>query len=89
MDLSRLLAYRCWSWAAHSSLSLFCLLIFLALAYVDPIFHMNEALKGVSALGKGAGDISTHLIFLGAFTVFALFLGVRSYRSMLIQEKKG
>ena len=61
----------------------------LALAYIDPIFHMNEALKGVSALGKGAGDISTHLIFLAAFTVVALFLGVRSYRSMLIQEKKG
>ena len=61
----------------------------LALAYLDPIFHMNEALKGVSALDKGPGDIVTHLIFLGAFTVLALFLGTRSYKSMLIQERKG
>jgi len=61
----------------------------LALAYLDPIFHMNQALKGVSALGKGIGDISIHLIFLGAFTVLALFLGARSYKSMLLQEKMG
>ncbi len=61
----------------------------LALAYIDPIFHMNQALKAVSALGKGMGDIAIHLIFLAAFTVFTLFLGARSYRSMLRQEKKG
>ncbi len=59
------------------------------LAYLDPIFHMNQALKGVSALGKGAGDISIHLFALGVFTIFAMFLGVRSYQSILRQEKKG
>jgi len=61
----------------------------LALAYLDPIFHMNQALKGVSALGKGVEDILTHLIFLIGFTVLALTLGIRSYKSMLMQEKKG
>jgi len=61
----------------------------LALAYLDPVFHMNQALKGVSALGKGIEDIFIHLVFLVAFTLLALFLGARSYRSMLLQEKKG
>ena len=61
----------------------------LTLAYLDPIFHMNQALKGVSALGQGAGEISVHLIFLAVFTGLALFLGARSYKSMLLQEKKG
>jgi len=61
----------------------------LKLAYIDPIFHMNQALKGVSALGKGAGDIFIHLIALGIFTVLSLFLGAQSYKSMLHQEKKG
>lgn len=61
----------------------------LKLAYLDPIFHMNEALKGVSALGYGVRDISVHLIFLVVFTVLSMFLGVRSYRSMLVQEKNG
>ncbi|UCF63425.1 MAG: ABC transporter permease, partial [bacterium] len=61
----------------------------LTLAYLDPIFHMNQALKGVSALGQGVGDVSIHLIFLVAFTGLALFLGARSYRAMLSLEKKG
>ncbi len=61
----------------------------LTLAYLNPIFHMNQALKSVSALGYGIGDISTHLIFLIVFTVMALLLGARSYKSMLLQEKKG
>jgi len=61
----------------------------LKLAYLNPIFHMNQALKGVSALGKGIGDIATHLVFLIGFTVVALLLGARSYKSMLLQEKKG
>jgi ABC-2 type transport system permease protein len=61
----------------------------LTLAYLNPIFHMNQALKSVSALGNGIGDISTHLIFLIVFTAMALLLGARSYKSMLLQEKKG
>ncbi|MFQ6115533.1 MAG: ABC transporter permease [bacterium] len=61
----------------------------LALAYLDPIFHMNEALKAVSAQGKGAEDILIHLIFLIAFTTVALILGISSYQWMLVQERKG
>lgn len=61
----------------------------LTLAYLNPIFHMNQALKSVSALGNGIGDISTHLVFLIVFTVMTLLLGARSYKSMLLQEKKG
>ncbi|MFQ6115151.1 MAG: ABC transporter permease [bacterium] len=60
----------------------------LAVAYLDPIFHMNQALKGVSALGQGVEDISTHLIFLVVFTVVSLILGVGSYKSILDQEKR-
>ena len=61
----------------------------LTVAYLDPIFHMNQALKDVSALGKGVGDIATHLIFLAVFTALALLVGARSYRIMLLEEKKG
>jgi ABC-2 type transport system permease protein len=61
----------------------------LTLAYLDPILHMNQALKGVSAQALGATDILTHLIFLIAFTLVSLVLGVRSYRLMLVKEKRG
>lgn len=61
----------------------------LKLAYLDPVFHMNQALKGVSASGNGINEISIHLIFLGVFTVLALILGARSFKSLLIEEKKG
>ena len=60
-----------------------------ALAHLDPIFHMNQALKAVSALGQGIEEIAVHLIFLGAFTILSLIIGTRSYQSMLQQEKEG
>lgn len=60
----------------------------LALAQANPIFHMNQALLGVSAEGLGIEDILTHLIFLVLFTVAALILGARSYRLMLAKEKQ-
>ncbi|MEJ2054096.1 MAG: ABC transporter permease [Calditrichaceae bacterium] len=61
----------------------------MAIAYADPIFHMNQALKAVSAAGKGVEDILVHFIFLIFFTAFTLFLGIRSYKSMLQLEKRG
>jgi len=61
----------------------------LTVAYLDPIFHMNEALKSVSALGSGPADISTHLLFLAGFTLLSLSLGVRSYKTLLVREKRG
>jgi len=60
----------------------------LKIAYLDPVFHMNQALKGVSGRGEGWAELSTHLIFLSLFTIVSLALGVRSYRRMLIEEKR-
>lgn len=59
----------------------------LKLAYLDPIYHMNEALKGVSAKGFGVREISIHLLYLTVFSVFSIIIGARSYRAMLAQEK--
>ncbi len=61
----------------------------LVVAYFDPIFHMNQALKAVSAKGAGVEDVQIHLIFLIVFTVVSLIAGVHSYKQMLIQEKRG
>lgn len=59
----------------------------LKLAYLDPVFHMNEALKAVAGRGLGWSALSGHLIFLGVFTALALIAGVISYRRMLTEEK--
>ena len=61
----------------------------LKITYLNPIFHMNQALARVSALGEGVIEIRTHLIFLFAFTLVSLLLGIHSYRLMLTMEKKG
>lgn len=57
-----------------------------AATHLNPVFHMNEALKEVSALGVGWASIGDHLIFLFAFSAFCLFIGTRSYRRMLVRE---
>jgi uncharacterized membrane protein len=49
---------------------------------------MNQALKGVAGRGEGWAELSVHLIFLSIFTVFALVLGMLSYRRMLSEEKR-
>ena len=60
----------------------------LRIAYFDPVFHMNQALKGVAGRGEGWAEISGHLAFLSIFTVVALALGIQSYRRMLSEEKR-
>lgn len=60
----------------------------LALAYFDPIFHMNEALKAVSAGAAGASEISTHLLLLLLFAAISLALGLISYRRILTKEQR-
>jgi ABC-2 type transport system permease protein len=57
------------------------------LAHLDPIFHMNQALKPVSALGTGATEIAPHLGFLAAFALLSVALGVQAYGSMLRRER--
>ncbi|MFQ5606289.1 MAG: ABC transporter permease [bacterium] len=59
------------------------------LAHLNPIFHMNQALKGVSAQGMGLEEIALHLVFLTVFTLLALLMGARSYRAMLKTERAG
>jgi ABC-2 type transport system permease protein len=61
--------------------------VLLKIAYFDPVFHMNQALKGVAGRGEGWAALSGHLIFLVIFTVASLVLGVHSYRRMLAEEK--
>ncbi len=60
----------------------------LQIAWFDPVYHMNEALKGVSGRGLGWADLSTSLIFLALFAAFSLALGIISYRRMLAEEKR-
>jgi ABC-2 type transport system permease protein len=60
----------------------------LKVAYLDPVFHMNQALKGVAGRGEGWAELSVHLIFLSIFTAVALVLGMLSYRRMLSEEKR-
>lgn len=59
----------------------------LQIAWLDPVFHMNEAMKGVSGRGLGWADLSASLIFLAVFAAVSLALGIVSYRRMLIEEK--
>ena len=49
----------------------------------DPVFHMIEAMKGVSAYGRSAAEIAPHLLFLIAFAGLSLLLGTRAYRRMV------
>jgi len=57
------------------------------LSHANPIFHMNQALKAVSAQGLNAGDLLLNLGFLGIFTILAMVAGIQSYKQMLLKEK--
>lgn len=60
----------------------------LKVARFDPVFHMNEALKGVSGGGETLAAAFDHLAFLVVFAAFSLALGIWSYRRMLVEEKR-
>lgn len=60
----------------------------LRIAWFDPIFHMNEALKGVAGRGLGWAETRPSLIFLAVFALISLALGIASYRRMLAEEKR-
>jgi ABC-2 type transport system permease protein len=59
----------------------------LEIAKFNPIYHMNEALVGVSAGDKSFADIESHFLFLCAFAVLMVGCGWLSYRRMLTLEK--
>lgn len=62
--------------------------LLLKLAHLDPVYHMNQALRPVSAVGAGVTDVALHLVFLMAFAVLSVVIGVRSYATMLRREKE-
>lgn len=61
--------------------------VLLNIAQFDPVFHMNQAMKGVWAEGKTWDMVLPDISFLLAFASLALWLGIQSYRAMLEQEK--
>jgi ABC-2 type transport system permease protein len=60
----------------------------LNLAQYNPIYHMNEALLGVSAAGDGLTEISSHFWFLCSFAGAMVLAGWFSYRRMLQVERR-
>ncbi|MFQ4142822.1 ABC transporter permease [Chlorogloeopsis sp. ULAP02] len=62
--------------------------ILLEIAKVNPIYHMSEALLGVSAEGNNLREIASHLRFLLGFAVIMIFGGWIAYRRMLLVERR-
>ncbi len=60
----------------------------LKIAKFDPIYHMNEALVGVSAQGAGLESIALHFWFLLGFAILMVGGGWLSYRRMLMVERR-
>lgn len=58
------------------------------LAKYNPIYHMNEALVGVSSKGDSLDKIMPHFQFLLWFTLLMIVGGWLSYRRMLIVERR-
>jgi len=59
----------------------------LAIAWLNPIYHMIASMKGVSALAYGWVELAPHLQILGLFALLSVWLGARSYRQMLLNER--
>ncbi|TVP56068.1 MAG: ABC transporter permease [Nodularia sp. (in: Bacteria)] len=58
------------------------------IARYNPIYHMNEALVGVSSQGHGIEQISSHFWFLSVFALVMVIGGWLSYRRMLVVERR-
>lgn len=59
----------------------------LRVAYFDPIYHMNAALRPVWARGAGWSEVGLHVLCLLLFAALSLALGTRAYGSMLQRER--
>lgn len=59
----------------------------LIAAHANPIFHMNEALRPVSAQHAGFAAVADHVLFLVVFAILAQVVGIISYGKMLLIEK--
>ncbi len=62
--------------------------VLLDIAQFNPIYHMTEALLGVSARNSEFADIAPHLQFLAIFAFVMVITGWLSYRRMLTIEKR-
>ncbi len=60
----------------------------LQLAEFNPVYHMNEALVGVSNQGDSMQAIGRHFSFLCTFAAFTLGAAWLSYNRMLKSEKR-
>lgn len=60
----------------------------LEIAKFNPIYHMNEALLGVSASGNELEKIGYHFWFLCLFSLIMVVGGWLSYRRMLQVERR-
>ncbi|HLP88711.1 MAG TPA: ABC transporter permease [Nostocaceae cyanobacterium] len=60
----------------------------LDIAQYNPIYHMNEALLGVSAKDEQFADINSHFWFLLVFALIMVICGWLSYRRMLMVERR-
>jgi ABC-2 type transport system permease protein len=62
--------------------------ILLQIAEFNPVYHMNEALVGVSNNGDSLQTIRKHFSFLCAFAAATLVVAWFSYNRMLKSEKR-
>lgn len=62
--------------------------VLLELAGLNPIYHMNEALTGVVAEGKGLDEIGLHFWVLAGFALAMVLSGWLAYRRMLRAERR-
>jgi ABC-2 type transport system permease protein len=62
--------------------------LLLDIAQFNPIYHMTEALLGVSARNSEFTDIAPHFQFLVVFAFVMVIAGWLSYRRMLTIEKR-
>jgi ABC-2 type transport system permease protein len=60
----------------------------LNIAKYNPIYHMNEALVGVSARGDDLDKVASHFWFLLGFAGVMVIGGWLSYRRMLMVERR-
>jgi ABC-2 type transport system permease protein len=62
----------------------------LLVTQFNPIYHMNEALLGISYEGKDLSDydLKLHFLFLVGFLIVALGIGWLAYRRMLATERR-
>lgn len=62
--------------------------LLLRIAEYNPIYHMIEALTGVSANGEELAAIAPHFWFLTGFAALMVFAGWLSYRHMVRLERR-